>query len=84
MSMSSLKSKVYAMAMMAHAFGPSSSDTLALNSYDSEIPVAEPWARSGRGRRGKSGNLDTKKPLKARAKAKRGKKARRKMYAARK
>jgi len=50
-----------------------------LKSFDAEIPAAEPWA-TGRGRRGKSGNLESKKALKARAKAKRGKKARRKMY----
>ena len=77
-------SRIHMLAMMAHAFSASSSDTMYLNSYDAEIPAAEPWARFGSGRHGKSGSEDCKKQLKARAKAKRGKKARRKMYAARK
>jgi len=73
---SSLLRHVYGMALAASAMG---------STFDSEVGdilAREPHQRGYR--RGKSGNLDSKKALKARAKAKRGKKARRKMYAARK
>ena len=75
MNRSSLLRHTYALAVMASAMG-------GLDSPAADIPQLEAHQRGYR--RGKSGNLDTKKPLKARAKAKRGKKARRKMYAARK
>jgi hypothetical protein len=61
---------------MASAFG-------GLDSPAMNIPSISPY-RVGSGRFGKPGNLDSKKQLKARAKAKRGKKARRQMYQARK
>ena len=68
---------VYAMALAASQMG---------NTFDSEVGdilAREPYQRGSRSGK-KSGSENCKKPLKARAKAKRGKKARRKMYAARK
>ena len=76
MNRSSLLRHTYALAVMASAMG-------GLDSPAADIPSISPYSGGGF-RRGKSGNLDTKKPLKARAKAKRGKKARRKMYQSRK
>ncbi len=76
MSRSSLLRHMYGIAVAASMIG-------GINTPAMDIPSMSPYS-GGSFRRGKSGNLDTKKPLKARAKAKRGKKARRKMYAARK
>jgi hypothetical protein len=71
MSRSSLLKHMYGVALAASAFG-------SFDSPEMDVPSISPYV--GGYRRGKSGNLDSKKALKARAKAKRGKKARRKMY----